>query len=278
MSQRTHYDNLKVSRNAPPEVIRAAYKSLAQKYHPDRNTQTAGENERIMKIINAAYEVLSDPHKRRQYDEYLDARQKTGIGGLFGKTAAAAGGGRLKAFARRHRKPLAAALLASAAAILFFMLRPDSDRQAYADLTAAHAASAVSDGTSVSAAPNGEPWPQKAGYIRGYPKLLRNGASSVEIDNSHNDFNVFAKLYHNRSDIAVRSVFVPARGSFTITGIEQGAYDVRYQNLATGALSKTAPFNLSEEPATGKATDAAVVLGRPADGRSETANLAPQDF
>ena len=35
---RTHYDNLKVARNAPPEVIRAAYKALAQKYHPDRNS------------------------------------------------------------------------------------------------------------------------------------------------------------------------------------------------------------------------------------------------
>ncbi|MCS6804710.1 MAG: DnaJ domain-containing protein, partial [Blastocatellia bacterium] len=33
----THYDNLKVARNAPPEVIRAAYKTLSQRFHPDRN-------------------------------------------------------------------------------------------------------------------------------------------------------------------------------------------------------------------------------------------------
>ena len=33
----THYDNLKVSRGAPQEVIRAAYKALSQKYHPDKN-------------------------------------------------------------------------------------------------------------------------------------------------------------------------------------------------------------------------------------------------
>jgi len=34
---RTHYDNLKVSRDAPDNVIRAAYKTLSQKYHPDKN-------------------------------------------------------------------------------------------------------------------------------------------------------------------------------------------------------------------------------------------------
>lgn len=53
----THYDNLKVARNAPPEVIRAAYKTLSQKFHPDRNHGNA-EAARIMAIINASYEVF----------------------------------------------------------------------------------------------------------------------------------------------------------------------------------------------------------------------------
>lgn len=66
----THYDNLKVARNAPPEVIRAAYKTLSQKYHPDRN----GNSEkaiRIIQIINSAYEVLSDPVKRQEHDAWI---------------------------------------------------------------------------------------------------------------------------------------------------------------------------------------------------------------
>jgi hypothetical protein len=67
---RTHYDNLKVSRDAPPEVIRAAYKALSQKYHPDRNPGNA-EAARIMAIINASYEVLSDPVKRREHDQWI---------------------------------------------------------------------------------------------------------------------------------------------------------------------------------------------------------------
>ncbi|HJV72765.1 MAG TPA: J domain-containing protein [Noviherbaspirillum sp.] len=66
----THYDNLKVARNAPPEVIRAAYKTLSQKHHPDRNGNS--ENAiRIIQIINSAYDVLSDPGKRREHDEWI---------------------------------------------------------------------------------------------------------------------------------------------------------------------------------------------------------------
>jgi curved DNA-binding protein CbpA len=66
----THYDNLKVARNAPPEIIRAAYKTLSQKYHPDRNPDSR-DAIRIIQIINLAYEVLSDPAKRQEHDEWI---------------------------------------------------------------------------------------------------------------------------------------------------------------------------------------------------------------
>lgn len=66
----THYDNLKVARDAPPEVIRAAYKTLCQKYHPDRHGDSA-EAIRVIQIINTAYSVLSDPAKRREHDDWI---------------------------------------------------------------------------------------------------------------------------------------------------------------------------------------------------------------
>ncbi len=71
---RTHYDNLKVSRDAPPEVIRAAYRTLSQKYHPDRNTSP--DAERVMRLLNQAYAVLSDPHRRTEHDEWIDAQSQ----------------------------------------------------------------------------------------------------------------------------------------------------------------------------------------------------------
>nr|WP_314623504.1 J domain-containing protein [uncultured Noviherbaspirillum sp.] len=66
----THYDNLKVTRNAPPEVIRAAYKTLCQKFHPDRNPDNESAR-RTFLLIRTAYETLSDPEKRRLHDAWI---------------------------------------------------------------------------------------------------------------------------------------------------------------------------------------------------------------
>lgn len=70
----THYDNLKVARGAPQEVIRAAYKALSQKYHPDKNP---GDEKaaRIMAIVNTAYNILSDPLRRKEHDEWISAEE-----------------------------------------------------------------------------------------------------------------------------------------------------------------------------------------------------------
>lgn len=70
----THYDNLKVSRMAPQEVIRAAYKALSQKYHPDKNP---GDEKaaRIMAILNSAYNTLSDPQRRKEHDEWIASEE-----------------------------------------------------------------------------------------------------------------------------------------------------------------------------------------------------------
>ena len=73
---RTHYDNLKVSRDAPPAVIRAAYRALSQKYHPDRNPRDI-EAEKIMQLINRAYEVLSDDLKKREHDQWILSTEKS---------------------------------------------------------------------------------------------------------------------------------------------------------------------------------------------------------
>lgn len=67
---KTFYDVLQVSRDADPEVIKAAYKSLVQRYHPDKNHNNP-DAEKFLKIINQAYEVLSDPIKRAEYDATL---------------------------------------------------------------------------------------------------------------------------------------------------------------------------------------------------------------
>ncbi len=67
---RTHYENLKVARDAPLEVIRAAYRALSQKYHPDRNPDDP-EAARVMALLNEAYRVLSDSKLRGEHDQWI---------------------------------------------------------------------------------------------------------------------------------------------------------------------------------------------------------------
>lgn len=62
-----YYDILGVSKNATADEIKKAYRTLAFKYHPDRN-QGNPEAEEKFKQISAAYDVLGDEAKRRQYD------------------------------------------------------------------------------------------------------------------------------------------------------------------------------------------------------------------
>ena len=67
---RTHYDNLKVARDAPVEIIHAAFRTLAAKYHPDVNPGNHKTAE-IFRIINRSYEALCDPTKRAEHDRWI---------------------------------------------------------------------------------------------------------------------------------------------------------------------------------------------------------------
>jgi len=79
---RTYYDALKVSRDAPAEVIRSAYRALARKYHPDSNPDLE-EAVKAMQELNQAFEVLIDPVQRKAHDKWIEQE----IGGQAGRTS-----------------------------------------------------------------------------------------------------------------------------------------------------------------------------------------------
>ncbi|MEB3160022.1 MAG: J domain-containing protein [Synechocystis sp.] len=62
-----HYDVLDLPKNATGQEIKRAYRRLVKKFHPDSQSQQASHEQII--LINAAYEVLSDPRRRRYYDQ-----------------------------------------------------------------------------------------------------------------------------------------------------------------------------------------------------------------
>ena len=86
-TKRDYYEVLGVSKTATDEELKKAYRKLAKKYHPDANPDNPKEAETKFKEVNEAYENLSDPQKRRMYDQFgHDGPQGFGGGnGPFGQ-------------------------------------------------------------------------------------------------------------------------------------------------------------------------------------------------
>lgn len=81
--KRDYYEVLGIDKNADDAAIKKAYRVLAKKYHPDVNP--GDENaEKLFKEASEAYAVLSDPEKRRQYDQFGHAAFDGGAGGAGG--------------------------------------------------------------------------------------------------------------------------------------------------------------------------------------------------
>ncbi|HKY89228.1 MAG TPA: molecular chaperone DnaJ [Candidatus Limnocylindrales bacterium] len=110
-TQRDYYDVLGVPRGASDAEVKKAFRKLAQRWHPDVNTDTGADHR--FKEINEAYQVLSDPQRRRAYDLF----GRSGLGqtgedygpfpgfGTFGDLFDAFFGGPASSAARRPRAP-----------------------------------------------------------------------------------------------------------------------------------------------------------------------------
>ena len=102
MKEEDYYDIIGIPRSADKKQIKKAYKRLAMKHHPDRNTDNKEEAEEKFKKIQKAYSILSDDQKRQAYDQFGHAgvNGSSGFGGssrgfedMFGDIFGAAFGG-----------------------------------------------------------------------------------------------------------------------------------------------------------------------------------------
>jgi curved DNA-binding protein CbpA len=74
---KTHYEVLGLRKDASEDSIKQQYRKLAKQYHPDKNRDDPSANEKFIEV-SSAYETLSDPGKRRTYDQILSAPQSQG--------------------------------------------------------------------------------------------------------------------------------------------------------------------------------------------------------
>ena len=72
---KNYYEILEVKSDTSDEVIKAAYKALIKKYHPDNGSNNDPSGEK-MRLVNEAYEILSDSAKRKHYDTQLQVEQR----------------------------------------------------------------------------------------------------------------------------------------------------------------------------------------------------------
>jgi hypothetical protein len=270
----THYENLKVSEKAPFEVIKAAYRVLSMQWHPDKNPGDV-RAARMMRLLNEAYEVLSDPPRRQEYDATLVRSHQA-------STASSSTPPRASAWKSRKSRTFSFAmvvrnirrwnprwLFAGAAVVLVafsVVLLGPAGRRYLAKRAEANTSTSTSVTAEQPVAPealpqrpaidlrvtnplDGHPWPKRAAYLPGFEKLATDGYSSVTVDNSKNTSDVFLKLvsaeYRQPSKV-VRVCFIPARATFTFYRVTPGRYEMRYQEVEDGACLKTETFVLSQ--------------------------------
>lgn len=290
----THYDNLKVARNAPLEVIRAAYKILSQKYHPDRNSDNPDAS-RIMAIINASYEALSDPEKRAEHDAWIaekessrteqnNPRQNTQAAQAPQIVTTSITFKSVISHVFRHWVIYGIVVAVVWSNFSEQTYSPPPGPKPYTANPTPEIESALTPPAYERPlyAPNGETWPTVAGYVKGYKKLHINGLSSVTVDNTQNDSDVFVKLVSLEGAEAypTRQFYIPAYSKFTVNKVNAGSYDVRYRDLNSGGLSRSESFNLEETEIDGgtQFSNYTMTLYKVRNGNMQTYGLSEAEF
>lgn len=270
--------------DAPIEVIQAAYRTLSKKYHPDKNPNNP-EAERIMRIINTAYEVLSDPDKRQEHDSWI-AKENWRLK----KEAMAADKARREAEVQTSHAPAVEPRQSSGTAkknvkraevkksqlvsfikwigtrlavlviiiVIFHLLSEKStvpNEVSHSDSTASENVVpdmklpvAVSNCAGKQTfRPDGKAW-------SAYPQVMtvrerRAGLSSLLLDNSRNNQDLYVKLARSRdkgSSNFARDAFIPAYQQLKLSSLPAGDYVIKIMNIADGCAQISPVISLTE--------------------------------
>jgi tetratricopeptide (TPR) repeat protein len=114
----------------------------------------------------------------------------------------------------------------------------------------------------------------RSGYLDGYPNEGLDGNSTVVFDNSKNDSDVFVKLFSldTNSSRPMRVFFIRVKEQFSVERLKEGQYDVRVQELNSGALIRTGPLHLIDSHRL------TITLYEVPDGNLKIQPISPSEF
>lgn len=283
--------------DAPIEVIQAAYRTLAKKYHPDRNKDNP-EAARIMQIINTAFEVLSDPVRREEHDAWIrkenwernnefsnENHQKASESSErkdVNKKKDPKNGAYTynpnynKSYKKETPSNLKLAIYGVVGTLKFsikcvfvvglliggikffekdFVSRDNSKEAGISKLDTSEdtiqeskVSSSNCSGPQLSH-PDGRQWPSSASIM-----LLRDyditGLSSLLLDNSLNNQNLYVKLVHAKDAATknfARDAYIPAHQQLKLTSVAKGSYFIKVMNVADGCAQISQLVDIREE-------------------------------
>ena len=265
-------------RDAPIEVIRASYRALSQKYHPDRNVEP--DAERRMKIINEAWRVLSDPLLRGEHDARIskaelgeEVRPGKDKSKAEGAPPSSQGGqtGRLQKLDQllgRHTNTLyflvACTIVGFAIGSQYFGATKERVIDAapsVAALTPARNGAEISFGQPRNSTSNAAPGrddgvglgPRPAhGYVENVEQIYEDGHSTFAIDNTQGEADAEVKLY--RDEKLMRSMVIHTGRKFVARQLPAGTYEMKYKITQYGKVyvfKAQRNFEISEETTEG---------------------------
>lgn len=224
----THYDNLKVMRNARVQEIKAAYRRLAQEYHPDRNQ--GADALRIMKTINLAWDVLSDPERRASHDRWIADQEQLAMQGRPGVQAQrpASPPSRSQSaapvpgpFPRKAVMAAAAALLLIAGAAAVHMVQRPAEE---AELDVVSTAGSGGDFAAIASNARGHDVEEEEEF----------GPAYFDFNNTAGTHEVEVHVF--RDGKPSRRVFVPAGQRYSLNDLAYGHFTLHYKAMVDGKL------------------------------------------
>lgn len=247
MTIQTHYDNLHIHQNADQHTIRQAYRRLSKQYHPDINPDPNAH--RIMQLINQAYEVLSDPKRRAEHDQWIQEqllKQQPIIQTSHQPINSPITLQKFPHYTRHIQWSILAIIILTLllGGQLYYLLQEklSQNNQIATTETVAYPISYHRPIT----APNGNPWPQESGYIPGYPLIYGQQNHQINIENILNSSDVYAELISLNHAQALRTFFIKERSHFRLDKLDAGEYIIQYKQLDAGEELATHKISINQ--------------------------------